>query len=190
MSNTNELTAKLKAAAEKAGIEQWVNNRGEVNTADYEVDGGVYIDHICNCEIVGTESPQSEFIAMANPANILALVEALENYKAAYEEEARDKAVQRTVIDDALCKLLPGCHYMDPPDGGSVTPLEQVTRMVEDYRQRIAELEARTLTVKLPDYVDGHTLGYGEVNHMIDLCADAIEKACHRDGIKLQIEGE
>ncbi|MCD6621028.1 ead/Ea22-like family protein [Klebsiella michiganensis] len=73
-----ELAQGLKAAAEKAGIEQWVNNRGEVNTADYEVDGGVYIDHICNCEIVGTESPQAEFIAMANPANILALVEALE----------------------------------------------------------------------------------------------------------------
>lgn len=73
-----ELAQSLKAAAEKAGIEQWVNNRGEVNTADYEVDGGVYIDHICDCEIVGTESPRAEFIAMANPANILALVEALE----------------------------------------------------------------------------------------------------------------
>ncbi|GCU37710.1 hypothetical protein HmCms184_04880 [Escherichia coli] len=31
---------------------------------------------------------------------------------------------------------------MDPPDGGSVTPLEQVRRMVADYRERIAELEA------------------------------------------------
>lgn len=73
-----ELAQSLKAAAEKAGIEQWVNNHGEVNTADYEVDGGMYIDHICDCEIFGTESPRAEFIAMANPANILALVEALE----------------------------------------------------------------------------------------------------------------
>ncbi|OUH40263.1 hypothetical protein AZ019_001158 [Klebsiella pneumoniae] len=78
MTDITELAQSLKAAAEKAGIEQWINNRGEVNTADYEVDGGVYIDHICNCEIVGTESPRAEFIAMANPANILALVEALE----------------------------------------------------------------------------------------------------------------
>ncbi|MGJ4461462.1 hypothetical protein [Klebsiella pneumoniae] len=37
---------------------------------------------------------------------------------------------------------------MDPPDGGDVTPLEGVRRMVADYRQRIAELESRT--VKLP----------------------------------------
>ncbi|WP_407266326.1 ead/Ea22-like family protein [Klebsiella quasipneumoniae] len=84
-----ELAQSLKAAAEKAGIEQWVNNRGEVNTADYEVDGGVYIDHICNCEIVGTESPRAEFIAMANPANILALVEALEKAQR-YIEELRE----------------------------------------------------------------------------------------------------
>ncbi|EPX2937928.1 hypothetical protein ACWYGW_005338 [Klebsiella pneumoniae] len=39
---------------------------------------------------------------------------------------------------------------MDPPDGGDVTPLEGVRRMVADYRQRIAELESRTVTVKLP----------------------------------------
>ena len=38
---------------------------------------------------------------------------------------------------------------MDPPDGGDVTPLEGVRRMVADYRQLIAELESRT--VKLPD---------------------------------------
>lgn len=90
-----ELAQGLKAAAEKAGIEQWVNNRGEVNTADYEVDGGVYIDHICNCEIVGTESPQAEFIAMANPANILALVEALEYYK------SREERVTSLVRDNS-----------------------------------------------------------------------------------------
>lgn len=49
--------------------------------------------------------------------------------------------------------------------------------------KRIAELEARELVVNLPAYVDGRTLGYGEVNHMIDLCADAIEKAGHAAGI-------
>lgn len=61
--------------------------------------------------------------------------------------EALEKAHQ---VDEELCKLLPpGAEYMDPPDGGDVTPLEGVRRMVADYRQRIAELESRT--VKLPD---------------------------------------
>ncbi len=48
----------------------------------------------------------------------------------------------RMEYDAALCEMLPGIQYMDPPDGGNVTPLEQVRRMVADYRQRIAELEA------------------------------------------------
>ncbi len=69
------------------------------------------------------------------PDDCLALVEALE------------KAQQ---VDEELCKLLPpGVEYMDPPDGGDVEPIEQVRRMVADCRQRIAELESRT--VKLPD---------------------------------------
>ncbi|SYU17330.1 phage EaA protein [Klebsiella pneumoniae] len=68
------------------------------------------------------------------PDDCLALVGALE------------KAHQRI---DELCRLLPpGAEYMDPPDGGDVEPIEQVRRMVADYRQRIAELESRT--VKLP----------------------------------------
>ncbi|MGV4308208.1 ead/Ea22-like family protein [Citrobacter portucalensis] len=50
-------------------------------------------------------------------------------------------------LDNALCELLPGTQYMDPPDGGSVTPLEQVRRMVADYRERIEELESRTVTL-------------------------------------------
>ena len=53
--------------------------------------------------------------------------------------EALEKAQQ---LDEELCRLLPpGSEYMDPPDGGDVTPLEGVRRMVADYRQRIAELE-------------------------------------------------
>lgn len=95
MTDITELAQSLKAAAEKAGVEQWVNNRGEVNTADYEVDGGMYIDHICDCEIVGTESPRAEFIALANPANVLALVEALEYYK------SREERVTSLVRDNS-----------------------------------------------------------------------------------------
>ncbi len=70
-------------------------------------------------------------------------------WKAAGAElvQALEKAQQ---VDEELCRLLPpGVEYMDPPDGGDVEPIEQVRRMVADFRQRIAGLEART--VKLPD---------------------------------------
>ncbi len=60
---------------------------------------------------------------------------------------------------------------------------------LREAERRIAELEARTVTVKPPAYVDGNTLGYGEVNHMIDLCVDAFERACHAAGINLTVEG-
>ncbi|WP_439237375.1 hypothetical protein [Klebsiella quasipneumoniae] len=80
------------------------------------------------------------------PENILALVEAL--------EEAQQ-------VDEELCKLLPpGVEYMDPPDGGDVMPLEGVRRMVADYRQRIAELESRT--VKLPQRLQPGADGYDD----------------------------
>lgn len=72
--------------------------------------------------------------------------------------EALEKAQQ---VDEELCRLLPpGVEYMDPPDGGDVEPIEQVRRMVADFRQRIADLESRT--VKLPDDEDGQAYGFGK----------------------------
>ncbi|HFK8965049.1 TPA: ead/Ea22-like family protein [Escherichia coli] len=88
----------------------------------------------------------------ANPTTVLALLdelEAAENnlidsecHVAELEEALRDKQALLEALDNSLCEILPGTQYMDPPDGGSVTPMEQVRRMVADYRERIAELEA------------------------------------------------
>ncbi|SBZ71920.1 phage EaA protein [Klebsiella quasipneumoniae] len=106
-------------------------------------------------------------------------------WKAAGAElvEALEKAQQ---VDEELCKLLPpGAEYMDPPDGGDVTPLEGVRRMVADYRQRIAELESRT--VKMPHRNLGHP-------KLFLLCpfpyydAEDMEKALAAAGIKVEDE--
>ena len=97
--------------------------------------------------------------------------------------EALEKAQQ---VDEELCKLLPpGAEYMDPPDGGDVTPLEGVRRMVADYRQRIAELESRT--VKMPHRNLGHP-------KLFLLCplpyydAEDMEKALAAAGIKVEAD--
>lgn len=98
--------------------------------------------------------------------------------------EALEKAQQ---VDEELCKLLPpGAEYMDPPDGGDVTPLEGVRRMVVDYRQRIAELESRT--VKLPDLRqivsgDRYVWSDGVFNYSQDVKAELTAK-----GIKWEAE--
>ncbi|MBA6160557.1 ead/Ea22-like family protein [Klebsiella variicola] len=149
MTDITELAQSLKAAAEKATPGEWVyfpkNTSIEYDVGSDESQGSIlYVD---SGDFTQAQTDRNgEFIALANPANILALVEALE------------KAQQ---VDEELCKLLPpGVEYMDPPDGGDVTPLEGVRRMVADYRQRIAELESRT--VKLPDDEDGQAYGFGK----------------------------
>ncbi|SAX27229.1 phage EaA protein [Klebsiella variicola] len=109
-----------------------------------------------------------KFYALANPNNVIALVEALE------------KAQQ---VDEELCKLLPpGVEYMDPPDGGDVTPLEGVRRMVADYRQRIAELESRT--VKLPEPFK-LAKSSSELTYYY---ADEVDAALTAAGIKVEAE--
>lgn len=93
----------------------------------------------------------------ASPEAVLALLDELESaennlidsecHVAELEESLRDKQALLEALDNALCEILPGTQYMDPPDGGSVTPLEQVRRMVADYRERIAILESRKVCV-------------------------------------------
>lgn len=137
--------------------------------ADNEIDSD-YFAVVSECESYGKETDAelsiTEF-ALRAAGYVDALVEALEKAQAniTKERELRVSAENRACwlsvaglvteletaqqVDYELCKLLPpGVEYMDPPDGGDVTPLEGVRRMVADYRQRIAELESRT--VKLP----------------------------------------
>ncbi|ENZ8054433.1 TPA: hypothetical protein MYN06_005264 [Klebsiella pneumoniae] len=115
------------------------------------------------------------------PENVLALVEALE------------KAQQ---VDEELCKLLPpGVEYMDPPDGGDVTPLEGVRRMVADYRQRIAELESRAVTFKLPFTPEPSAYSpwvakafYQFHRDTVKSCFAVFSDACATAGIKVEAE--
>lgn len=96
----------------------------------FDGDADCYCPH-CNATDPDIADCGSEGVTAWNyqQARIDALVEALEK-----EQQ----------VEEELCKLLPpGAEYMDPPDGGDVTPLEGVRRMVADYRQRIAELESR-----------------------------------------------
>lgn len=158
-----ELAQSLKAAAENAiGAHERLAAYPYGEIIDISQHEGEQID----IDITDI----NEFHEEASPANILALVEALE------------KAQQ---VDEELCKLLPpGAEYMDPPDGGDVTPLEGVRRMVADYRQRIAELESRT--VKLPPKVDSSNVPFAGLAW--NCCLDEVEKRLTAAGIKMEAE--
>ena len=111
-----ELAQSLKAAAERATQGNWRAFKYHDGRCCI---GGGHHDEIMVCEHISKRRPHdAEFIAMANPANILALVEALEK---AQGMEAYWKTQCRGITDHC-----------------------------EELQARIAELESRTVTVKLP----------------------------------------
>lgn len=179
MTDITELAQSLKAAAEKATQGNW--RAFQYHDGRCGIGGG-HNAEIMVCEHISKERPHDAmFIALASPANILTLVEVLE------------KAQQ---VDEELCKLLPpGVEYMDPPDGGDVTPLEGVRRMVADYRQLIAKLESRTVNVKLPTTIEPTAFSpwvakafYQFHKDTVKSCFAVFSDACAAAGIKVEAE--
>ncbi|EPL8678357.1 ead/Ea22-like family protein [Klebsiella michiganensis] len=128
-----ELAQSLKAAAEKATPGQWERGDGK--------HGGellVYCDDALGSAVCEATSEYNaipkyqridnlDFIAMANPANILALIEALEKAQAdgsEYAASERAEAVKNVALQDEIYGL----------------------------KSRIAELESRS--VKLPSELE------------------------------------
>ncbi|MBR7597078.1 ead/Ea22-like family protein [Klebsiella variicola] len=117
-----ELAQSLKAAAEKATPGEWVyfpkNTSIEYDVGSDESQGSIlYVD---SGDFTQVQTDRNgEFIALANPANVLALVEALE-----LKEEQRANWSQMA---------------------------QKLGEDLDAAEKRIAELESRTVTVKLPD---------------------------------------
>ena len=161
----------LREAAVRAGGVKWQYMRATQHSKAYITDDKG--STVVNCSDGDVPAKCAGFIAAANPATVLALLDELDvkeeqraNWfqmaqKLGEDLDAAEKRIaelqdwnaglaqesftyqQRVAeLDNSLCELLPGTQYMDPPDGGNVTPLEQVRRMIADYRHRIAELEA------------------------------------------------
>ncbi|HBQ6551669.1 TPA: ead/Ea22-like family protein [Klebsiella pneumoniae subsp. pneumoniae] len=128
MTDITELAQSLKAAAEKATPGCWEyypgNTSIEYNVDSMDKDQGsiVYVD---SGDFTQAQTDRNgEFIAMANPVNVLALVEALEKaqHRIAELEEAEQKLCSANVTLDARAELA---------------------------ERQLVELESRT--VKLPD---------------------------------------
>ncbi|HBS2059542.1 TPA: ead/Ea22-like family protein [Klebsiella pneumoniae] len=125
-----ELAQILKAAAEKATPGEWVyfpkNTSIEYDVGSDESQGSIlYVD---SGDFTQAQTDRNgEFIALANPANILALVEAL--------EKAQAKADVYDMLRDDYGLREKGVGLAD---------------FVDWQAKCIAELESRTVTVKLP----------------------------------------
>ncbi|HDU4929163.1 ead/Ea22-like family protein [Klebsiella pneumoniae] len=212
MTDITELAQSLKAAAEKATPGEWRRASTQFNgiTATPFMLGRKEV------MIAGvSEKRDAEFIALANPANILALVEALEKAQR-YIEELRDwnaglaqESCERQQLISELepiraaaeklvrCKgryhseqnyrALAALFGVNTPD---LPPLEHenvhygdtAEMEIEALRQRIAELESRT--VKLPEPFKLAKSSSGLTYYY----ADEVDAALTAAGIKVEAE--
>ncbi|HGO4185470.1 TPA: ead/Ea22-like family protein [Klebsiella pneumoniae] len=163
-----ELAPAMKAAAKKATPGPWAlarNGKTVVSNQSHPIANVTDVMHRMLAD--GTTGQDAEFISLANPANILALVEALEKAQAQSSKwlEAYHKAVS----------------------------------IGARYEERIAELESRTVTVKLAsrrlpsDYVDGE-FGNDDLAAIHNACRleckVSVEKYLSAHGIVVKWEAE
>ncbi|HHC3945388.1 TPA: ead/Ea22-like family protein [Klebsiella pneumoniae] len=154
MTNITELAQSLKAAAEKASDGDWVKESGDgweaACSANDQANGGFIIAHF-----EGPDAAENrEFVQAANPANIIALVEALEKAQtinAAAEKLVRCKGRYHSEQNYRALAALFGVKTPDLPplEHENVHYADAAEMEIAALRQRIAELESRT--VKLPE---------------------------------------
>ena len=194
MTDITELAQSLTAAAEKATQGRWEyypgNTSIEYNVDSMDEDQGsiVYVD---SGDFTQAQTDRNgEFIALANPANILALVEALEK-----AQQERDN--WRTSFDNERFRADKLKAHIDEMTEERTASINELSRIIQkevkakrEAEQCIAELESRT--VKLPaerfcpaEYAGSQLWSETEVwNKAITACADELRAA----GIKVEAE--
>ena len=184
MTDITELAQSLKAAAEKATQGRWEyypgNTSIEYNVDSMDEDQGsiVYVD---SGDFTQAQTDRNgEFIALANPANILALVEALET-------EKRICATWRKTAESTSEKL-EKAQAAERDEFRNRLKLER--SILEDADKCIAELESRT--VKLPklkmleDYLA--EVAIEERKQILVGVKLEFHRACVAAGIKVEAE--
>ncbi|MFV5219879.1 ead/Ea22-like family protein [Klebsiella pneumoniae] len=170
MTDITELAQSLKAAAEKATQGNW--RAFQYHDGRCGIGGG-HNAEIMVCEHISKERPHDAmFIALANPANVLALVEALEKAQQKIDELENDEV--RQLLANAEHQL-----YMAELAKNNLRASRKAQfRKRKAAEQRIAELESRTVTVKLPQAVSAGGQGYQE----------QVERILTAAGIKVETE--
>ncbi|AIK83670.1 ead/Ea22-like family protein [Klebsiella pneumoniae] len=162
MTDITELAQSLKAAAEKATPGPWrrssVRFNGITDIANPMEQGNK--PHVANA----SEKRDAEFIALANPANVLVLVEALEKAQAVMNAVVTAAAIRGVRPFDGIDCDPPTLEENAEACGDAMSArireleanppkphhngLMQISNELASAKQRIAELESRT--VKLP----------------------------------------
>ncbi|HGV9257952.1 TPA: ead/Ea22-like family protein [Klebsiella oxytoca] len=211
MTDITELAQSLRAAAEKASPGNW--RAFQYHDGRCGVGGGNH-DEIMVCEHISKKRPHDAlFIALANPANILALVEALEKaQQVPVMPLGLHPDTQKLVTD--FCTALAEKLYKAQLKYGYDADWKQdgwPSQCQAHFHQHIAKgdprdvaaycafmwwhgwstkpaegLESRTVTVKLPDYRNTYKSPLAdEVEHQVRLALELFSSAA---GIKVEAE--
>ncbi|HFT7702343.1 TPA: ead/Ea22-like family protein [Klebsiella pneumoniae] len=141
-----------------------------------------------------------KFYAMANPANILALVEALEKAQtinAAAEKLVRCKGRYHSEQNYRALAALFGVKTPDLPplEHENVHYADAAEMEIAALRQRIAELESRAVTVKLPftpepsDFAPWVAKAFYQFHKdTVKSCFALFSDSCAAAGIKVEVE--
>ncbi|HDO6818724.1 TPA: ead/Ea22-like family protein [Klebsiella pneumoniae] len=164
MTDITELAQSLKAAAEKATQGNW--RAFQYHDGRCGIGGG-HNAEIMVCEHISKERPHDAmFIALANPANVLALVEALEYYKSreervtslvrdnskSWDELYRQVEAKGKRNVELVWALEKAQQQMTESENRVRKQNRHICELFDDntaLRQRIGGLESRA--VKLPD---------------------------------------
>ncbi len=131
MTDITELAQSLKAAAEKATPGPWALARDRKTVVSNQSHPIANLSDAMHRMLAdGTTGQDAEFISLANPANVLALVEALEYHK------SREERVTSLVRDNS--KSWDELYRQVEAKGKRNVELVEA---LEKAQQRIAELE-------------------------------------------------
>lgn len=196
----------LRGFARSASRGEWVKESGEgwdaVCSSDDQANGNFIIAHF-----VGPDAKANrEFTQAANPATLLALLDELERKDALIDEQDKrlvDYAAIATKSAVRVAELEKKTAFLKEklaqlanfnPDWDA---LEATTDSLREHmseltaaNKRIAEMEARTVTVKLPESPGPMSLGAKTV--YCGIVADVVasfQEACAAAGINLTVEG-
>lgn len=209
MTDITELAQSLKAAAEKATQGNW--RAFQYHDGRCGIGGG-HNDEIMVCEHISKRRPHdAEFIALANPANILALVEALEKAQAVMNAVVTAAAIRGVRPFDGIDCDPPTLEENAEACGDAMSArireleanppkphhngLMQISNELASAKQRIAELESRTVNVKLPTTIEPTAFSpwvakafYQFHKDTVKSCFAVFSDACAAAGIKVEVE--
>ncbi|WP_371335707.1 ead/Ea22-like family protein [Klebsiella quasipneumoniae] len=170
MTDITELGQSLKNAASKALIEEGLTWFSE--------------EQLSHEDGIALHKADAEFIALANPANVLTLVEALEK-----AQQERDN--WHNSFDNERFRADKLKAHIDEMTEEQTACINELSRIIQkevkakrEAKQRIAELESRTVTVKLPESFKLAKSSSGLTYYY----ADEVDAALTAQGIKVEAE--